>query len=258
MNVADGSAATAKKSKGMLKFLSKRSARIYRYGRCYYYASVVSINKPNMVFVWIPKTAGTSLSAALEREVGMINLGWSLRHVKAFRNRGAVTFSHIDYQCLLRQGLVSKSFDQSAFKFTVVRDPYDRALSLYYYLKRTRRISGELVEFLAEVQKNRPPIGIYNYLGISQANPQVDWITDDNGEFFVDKIYRFENMEQLRDDFRQMLQLPDLDIGHVNRTERDLSMNEALLAHSEIVPLIEEIYARDFDMLNYERRYSSN
>lgn len=236
------------------KLLPKTAMKAFEYCRIYSRATFGSVGKPKIVFVWIPKTAGTSLFAALENELGMVNFCRSLSHVKLFRNRGATTFGHYDYRALLRAGYVSKEFDREAFKFCVVRDPYDRALSLYYYLKRIGRHSKSLVEFLYEVSKNRPPIGLYNSIGLSQANPQVDWITDESDAFIVDSIFRFEEMSALAEEFRRRFGIGTLEIGRLNQTDRDRSSADILYSHDEVVPLIEEIYAKDFLLLRYEKK----
>lgn len=208
-----------------------------------------------MVFVWIPKTAGTSLFTALEQQVGMVNLCESPRYLKAFRNRGAVTFGHYDYQALLDAGFVSRDFHDRAYKFCVVRDPYDRALSLYFYLRRKkRRRNLNFLQFLENVRRDRAPIGMYNYRGLSQTNPQVDWIVDEAGHFIVDKIYRFEEIGQIERDFREMFDLPEFRVGHENKVHRDRTSAQMFSSHSEIMPLIEEIYARDFSILGYEKK----
>jgi len=244
-----------RKPKKIVKGLSKSIRSLYTTGNVHYRIAAGSSKQAPVLFVWIPKTAGTSLFAALESQMGMVQLSRSFSHVKAFKNRGAVTFGHYHYRSLLSAGIVSQAFHDAAFKFCVVRDPYDRALSLYHYLRRKKGRSAQtLLQFLDDVYRIRPPVGLYSYLGLSQANPQVDWLMDDDGGFVVDRIYRFEKLEEIRDDFRRLFSIPDFDIGHENRVPRDTSAGEILSSHSEIVPLIEEIYARDFHLLGYEKR----
>lgn len=233
------------------RFLTRSADKLSRKPYRFYRTTITSLVSPNMVFVWIPKTAGTSLFAWLEKEVYMAKLNKSMKYVRAFKNRGAVTFGHYHYKSLVVTGNVSKKFDASAFKFCVSRNPYDRAMSLYFYSVREKLYSGEFVDYLAEVQRNRPPVGMYNVLGLSQSNPQVDWMFSANGEFVVDKVYRFEDLNEIATDLQTRFGSIKSSMEHRNKTERGKSARELLTSHSEIVPLIKDIYARDFDVLDY-------
>ena len=70
-------------------------------------------DKKKCIFFHIPKTAGISLVKALFGD-----LDWGHRDVKYYRN----VFN-------------KKKFD-SYFKFTFVRNPYDRLFSAYSFLKK--------------------------------------------------------------------------------------------------------------------------
>ncbi len=85
----------------------------------------------NAVFIHIPKTAGIYIQEALGLEL------YRFPHrTKGFTNKGKVTFGHQPYTRLLKKGIVSKEFDRSAFKFAICRNPYERAVSHYFYAKR--------------------------------------------------------------------------------------------------------------------------
>ena len=130
-------------------------------------------SQPDAVFIWIPKSAGTSVHAAIGARKRK-----TLRSIRfGFCQRGIVTFSHIAYAQLLESRLVSESFNSRAFKFAIVRDPYDRAVSLYVYLRDKAGIvpvSWSFLDLMRHlVDKGISPIGLYNTFGLSQCNPQV-------------------------------------------------------------------------------------
>lgn len=57
-------------------------------------------NRPDMLFIWIPKTAGSSVFALLESTLGMQKLK-TFQDAARFRNRGPITFGHMHYLSLL-------------------------------------------------------------------------------------------------------------------------------------------------------------
>jgi chondroitin 4-sulfotransferase 11 len=137
----------------------------------------------NSVFIWIPKTAGTSVYEML----GSPPLLKSAHLIRTrFANKDLVSFGHVDYAQLVREGYVSEEFDSSAYKFAFSRNPYDRAVSLYFYLQQVGRLSAE-VRFLGFVrQLSEQPckaIGLYNSIDFSVCNPQSTWLDGVNPDF---------------------------------------------------------------------------
>ena len=155
----------------------------------------------NCIFIWIPKNAGTSVAATLGLYAGM-NMHTDTS-VANFTNSGAVTFGHMDIRSLRQSGIISDEFYHDAFKFAIVRNPYTRLVSLYLYflslhynfsdgrgykeIKKGMTFTG-FCKFLKE--SSIPPVGEYNINGLSQANPQYDWIRN-NANF----IGRYENLK---------------------------------------------------------------
>ena len=94
------------------------------------------------VFLWIPKTAGTSLWKLLEARGGglAVTRRWCSRSSPAGGSCRSVT-SAISTWCA---GLVSADFDRRAYKFCVVRDPFDRTVSLYHYLQKQGLLTAEM------------------------------------------------------------------------------------------------------------------
>lgn len=85
----------------------------------------------NAVFIHIPKTAGTHLKRAL----GLHNMSLPRQRTE-FEQKGIVTFGHANYAQLVKDGKISKEFDDSAIKFTFCRNPFDRAVSHYAYVRK--------------------------------------------------------------------------------------------------------------------------
>jgi hypothetical protein len=240
--------------------------------------------KKDIIFFWIPKTAGTSLYSVLHAYCGCPKLK-SHRLYASFGNKGCVTFSHVDVFHLLKKGIITQDYYSKAFKFCFVRNPWDRLVSLYFHLKYDRSMSfsqfcdmiekavqlqdsvlGHLLQYVYNSSRlgpilwklNRisfvlplPRIGPYNRRGLSQANPQLDWITDGNGNIAVDFVGRYENLHQ---DYLELCRrigvegpdkLPRLNKSQGRQQYRDYY-------NGVTRELIRRIYSKDIGFFGYE------
>jgi len=208
-----------------------------------------SRGRPNAVFVWIPKSAGTSIYRALGKYgCQQILEVKSIR--RCFPQRGIVTFGHIYYPELVRRGIVTTTFDSTAKKFAFVRNPYDRAVSLFFYLKRLKLVKEDssFLQFCRKlVESGIPDIGLFNTDGLSQCNPQIRWVAGVRLDF----LGRFEKVEE---DFRRLLDvvnLPPVRLPRVN-----ISSHEPYDRYycEESRQIVADLYADDF----LEFRYSTD
>jgi len=235
--------------KDKLKIAAKRVRKVSSLTADYTRVSLVRAylrarHRRNAVFVWIPKTAGASFFSCLNTP----KLWVSLHKVKyRFANKGTVTFSHMDYAGLVKAGYVSRRFDESAYKFSFVRNPYDRAVSLLFYLKKYGILPSDetFLSFCRKLNdKGCEPIGLYNVRGLSQCNPQVRWI--ENIE--LDFLGRFESIREDSDKVFYELGLPDVHLPLINKTSH-ASYREYYCSESK--EIIEKFYEEDFRILGY-------
>mgnify|MGYP005687076719 FL=1 len=117
------------------------------------------------------------------------------------------------------------------FKFTTVRNPWDRKLSTFSYLKRkaqefkkvdlgfdptwfvekTLRIDEECDNFKDYLKKYCKPN--------KKRNRQVDWVLDKNGNNMLDYVGKVENLDNdLKYAFKQ-IGLPEPNLVHANKSE---------------------------------------
>lgn len=209
---------------------------------------VRSRRQPNAVFIWIPKNAGTSVVRSLQRH-GATKLT-KRSHVKRwFRQRGVVTFGHMDYKLLLENNMVSQAYDRSAFKFCLCRNPYDRAISLYQYLKNNGAINDRISfeQLLESLLESPPPaIGLFNVNGLSQCNPQYTWIKD----IKIDFVCKVEEIDLLGERLKHEIGLDAGELSWLNAT--GASRNRSRYLNSVTIPMIERLYQVDFEQFNYE------
>lgn len=165
---------------------------------------------PPVLFLWVPKAAGTSIWAAIEAAYGpaaqkvVLEKGQRLDPAKR-----AITFRHASLASLVQRQALRPEDVRRRWRFAFVRNPWDRLVSLWCYLRghqtrdRQELMRGPAATFLAFVELVAAgpidPTGPYASRGISQANPQTAWLREpiDDGEAWLpDFIGRFERLEE--------------------------------------------------------------
>lgn len=151
------------------------------------------------IFLHINKTAGTSIGRAIGLPVK--------RHLTA---REVI-------------GLIGRKKWRSAWKFTFVRNPWDRAASLYRYrrMKNKTGIASNDVPFAEWVQRvftDDPDPRYHDNPKSFQS--QCDWLKDDRGDIAIDFIARFEEINR---DFERIAEkiAPGASLPYLNASRAD-------------------------------------
>ena len=213
----------------------------------------------NALFIWIPRTAGTSVYFALWKKAGA-HKKKNKNLYRKFKNKGVVSFGHVGVSYLLRKEYISREFFDSAYKFCFVRNPWDRLVSLYNYFSRncnhvtanrTRARWGNksFKDFCIKLDRQWEtinPVGRYNLKGVSQCNPQVDWILDGD-KVMPDFIGRFENLEK---DFQHIANEMGIDmkLTHKNKTKHK---EYRYYYNPKTRDIVARLYKKDIDMFDY-------
>jgi len=154
------------------------------------------------LFLWIPRSGGTSIWGTIE------NNNASTQRVGVAKDRifcavtEATTFQHCHIPALLDAGVFLEAWLESRFKFAFVRNPWARLVSVFHHLKQGRDDQKEAVRGLSfgrfieqACAGDIPPVGIKSRDGLSYANPQVDWLTDSEGNWIPDFIGKTEHLK---------------------------------------------------------------
>jgi len=179
----------------------------------------------DFVFVHINKTGGTSIEQAL---------GLPLRHRTATE---------------LRAQLGERIWTQR-FKFAFVRNPWSRVASQYFYRVKTHQTNLgtnpiPFQEWVARAYEERDPQFRENE---RMFQPQVDWISDEAGNFLVDFIGRFEQLER---DFTVVC-------SHLGRTaslphaKKSFSRDHQDVYDERTAQIIAEAFAPDIEAFGYD------
>ncbi|MEP3441800.1 MAG: sulfotransferase family 2 domain-containing protein [Sulfitobacter sp.] len=203
------------------------------------------------LFIHAPKTGGTSMALALEARAMKddIMLGDT---PKAKQRRKRVS----DVQAAGRlwkhstladlDGLVGHDEQADLFIFTLVRNPWDRMVSYYHWL-RGQSFAHPVVGLARDLEFGEFVQHALVAQSFSQASA-VSYVTDTEGEMRADLFIR---LEHLADDIAPLhAHLGfDLDIPHVNRSERHEDYRS--LYNDSSRAAVAEICAADISRFSY-------
>ena len=174
-------------------------------------------------FVHINKCGGSSVEIAL---------GLGKRHTPAM---------------VLRDEMGAEAWDR-AYTFTVVRNPFERVVSIYFY--RVRTDIGGMVDrhlnvnaWIRKVWGERDPEYWEDSILLA---PAVDWLRED-GRMLVDKVARLERIDE---DWREIAQELGVDIA-LKQWNWNRHPPYRLLLSNEARAVIEDAFAEDLEMFGY-------
>ena len=123
--------------------------------------------------------------------------------------------------------------------FSIVRNPYDRAVSHYHYHLKKGSIPS-LTTFKEFVkQKIAPGTGF---------QPQYTFICDDSGNLLINKFFKYESFES---DIQKYLNCQNKITTINESTPTDLNYQDFYT--DELKFIIENVYATDFKLFGYTK-----
>ena len=224
------------------------------------------------IFVHIPKAAGTSIITTFGDDDGVEAESGDgpLLPFEPDANKFDPPPPHLRITDYVKYGYVTQAMFDAYFKFSFVRNPWDRLVSEYKY----RRLASKY-DFKTFVFEHFPrPAWRDEYCHVI---PQYDFLHDTRGNRLVDYVGKLENLQQGVDAICARLGLPAQmlehrnkslsllnrrDIGpyHVLKTLRDyLSIRQKRNTFShyteyydqETVDFVSRIYIKDIEAFGY-------
>lgn len=183
--------------------------------------------KRDFVFIHIPKTAGTSITKII----------------------GEPFQKHNTAKVVIET--IGREQWEKAFKFTVVRNPFDKVHSWYKFriMHNQSNMKKKPISFKDWVActygESKDP---YYYYRALNFEPQVEWLKNEKGEIEMDQIVRFEN---LATEFNEVAEIVGIDsqLPHINKTAktnyRDFYDDETRL-------IIEKAHQEDLETFGYK------
>ena len=222
-----------------------------------------------LIFFHIAKNAGKSICDALQVD-------------KEFHP------SHMNQTTLLGDDIKESYSDEKwneLTKFTIIRNPWDRMVSLYHFRKKENHLlirlqhkglwepkNGDssqegwsfkkwlLHEEVAGVQNHGAFVG-YKQLIKQQPNSrgffrttseyinQIDLITDPNGVLYVDYILKYEN---LKNDFDNMFKYLNLEAPKLPIINKSNHNNYREYYDEETKNFVQQLFNKDINYFDYE------
>ena len=203
------------------------------------------------LYIWIPKCAGSSIYNRLHKSIGMQKI-LNLKYISQTSRVKHKTFGHISVNHLIRANYVSQNDIDRMFKFSFVRNPWDRLLSLWIYHQKIKRNQAHKLSFkeyagLATQEDAR--IGLYNNRHFSQADLMYNHLYDDENKPLVNFVGRFENLQEDFNLVCDKIGIPRHELPHSNKTQHK---HYAEYYDDKTRSIVGEKYAKDIEHFGYK------
>ena len=183
-------------------------------------ASAIS-EKYGFIYTHIPKTGGTSLFSRRS----------SLRN-----ELDSVRFAHGHLRLVWLKVDISKYY-----KFTIVRNPWDRIVSLWLTRQSLNLTFGDYIFRILNRSES-------TYFNATQSY----WVSDDEGNLLIDKFYRYEEYEEsVKDIYKRFMNIDIKQVPHLRKTKR---MRNYRIYYSDPfqIEAVRRFYKRDIENFGYK------
>lgn len=200
------------------------------------------LTKQRLIFVKIPKTAGTTVAHTILNALGVthrdltfaaINLN-DLRAPKRGANGWHVPLARIE-------NYLGDQYEQFR-KFTVLRDPVERLVSAYRW--QIRRdvdlppIYGTFERFAKAVIRGHDQLNAQSHIHVL---PQSHWLTESDGEIGDVELFSTERLNESWQDISSLLDMPCHPVDDRNISPKDQEIDVSTSMRREIL----DHYAQD-------------
>lgn len=199
----------------------------------------------NFIFIHITKTAGSSINDSMKAALGAHDylLTGHVNHELNYFTGLKRDMEHLDVPSLIRI-LGKKRFD-TCFKFCFVRNPWDRAVSLYFWSKKNPWGNPKVKEYVQThtfedfILKGEVPIGL----------PQYAWVTDIHKNIAVDFVGRYEN---LNEDFKKICQRVQVDAPELPHTFKTDHKPFKEYHTQATIDKVAQVFKEDIELFKYD------
>lgn len=208
-------------------------------------------HKYKFIFIHIPKCAGSSIKRHFFPDA---KVDWRLPNYEVLYGwcpKRKIHLQHATSQQLLETELISEEVWKSYFKFTFVRNPWDRAYSDYLWIMSDRKLKGSFNDYISKMGVFKKCMRDNNnkeYRG-DHLIPQTKFYSV-TGDFKMDFIGRFENLTPDLSFVNKRINFPSKFNSHEKHNTQKLS-HYSLFYNKERKGLVDHFYADDIQELDY-------
>ncbi|MCP4744678.1 MAG: sulfotransferase family protein [Desulfobacteraceae bacterium] len=143
--------------------------------------------------------------------------------------------------------IVTKEQYNNYFKFTIVRNPWDRAFSWYKNVMRDE-IHQKGYGISSDISLN---FFLKNYAGKGMLRPQTCWLKNYKGKIPMDYIGRFEDLQNTFIKIKQFLNLDQIEFSHEIKGSGE---NYKEFYDEESKAIVNKVYSKEIDMCNGQQK----
>ena len=199
---------------------------------------MVLCHEKKCIFIHIPKTGGTSIEQFI-KDNGKNNLlflgvknGRSLHHLRGHELKLIIPYIYKKY-----------------FKFSIIRNPYDRLLSEYYWTPivnlgyKYGKSKKHFLENVSEIVKNKK---YFENINNDHFIPQYSFLYNKN-KLLVDQLFKYEDLDWVSKYLKKKLNI-SREFPYLNKTSiKKEEWNE------EEKKIIYDLYQIDFLYFGYQK-----
>ena len=203
------------------------------------------------LFIHIPKTAGSTIDYHLRQNNPELDRG------KYFANVALKKFTNEEYRLCLSKPLQHLTYREMAKilpenilkdykKFTVVRNPYDRLVSEYYFSQKYVKIYKDFEEFVRKALYLDLFTRVWLFDG--HLETQTSYSINENKNFqSIDYIFKYENLNEC---FQYLKSITSKNVTqHLRKSLERKKFQEYYTP--ELKQIVQEFYKEDFINFNY-------
>jgi len=178
------------------------------------------------IFIHINKTAGTSIGKAI---------GLPVKHHQTAKEVIAS---------------IGQEKWNNAYKFTLVRNPWDKVVSHYEYRRKRNKteLATRNISFEKWVKKTYgPDKDLFYYNNPKAFQAQVEWLKDNKDEISIDFVGKFESINEDFDHIASAIGL-DASLPHLNASKR---LAYQSYYDDETMEIVARWFAEDIEAFGY-------
>jgi len=203
------------------------------------------------IFVHIPKCAGSSVEKLLAPERSR-DAQVDYEHLYGWCPKRKIHLQHATAQQMLEMELVTESQWRDYFKFAIVRNPFARTCSDYYWMLGKITKPASFWEYIERRGRFTPVLAdpeSRDYRG-DHLDPQRDFLCLD-GKIAVDFVGRFENLNADVGTVLEKLSIPDTRVPHLEKG-RKRYQHYSHFYNNRMRERVASLYAQDLDAFDYQ------